>query len=394
MLTQELAGVIVNKLMSVLGKNINLMDDKGYIIASGDSSRVGSFHEGAMQVIKTRQPLEIRPNDVGALQGVRPGINIPVTFEQRVMGVVGITGDPAEVRNYAELVRYTVELMLEQSSLKEKIHRQERDRDIYLHDLLSGNWHDEDSFRQRGDFVGFAMDLPRVALAIELHCPDPCSLPVEEHLHQVMGSALAALRVHAEKDNGIVGFDGATRIIYFAALSSGKDIEQQRSGLCRQAVQAAKKDTGISFVVGAGRCHPGLVGLRESYLESVEAVVLGQRFYPARDFFLIEELQTESIAGQVPAALRSAYCQEILGKLITTKGGIEAGYRRQLLETLQVYLDEDLSIKRASARLFVHRNTLMHRLKKIASLTGLDPAGFTDAFKFKLAILFYYSDME
>jgi len=46
MLTVELARAIVDKLMSVLGKNINLMDERGVIIASGnptgwDTSRRG-----------------------------------------------------------------------------------------------------------------------------------------------------------------------------------------------------------------------------------------------------------------------------------------------------------------------------------------------------------------
>lgn len=64
MLTQELAGAIVNRLMPVLGKNINIMDGKGYIIASGEAKRLGSFHEGAAQVIGLERPLEIVHNDV------------------------------------------------------------------------------------------------------------------------------------------------------------------------------------------------------------------------------------------------------------------------------------------------------------------------------------------
>lgn len=47
MLSHEDYQKIVNRLMNILGKNINIMDTKGVIIASGDSTRIGSFHEGA-----------------------------------------------------------------------------------------------------------------------------------------------------------------------------------------------------------------------------------------------------------------------------------------------------------------------------------------------------------
>ncbi|MBA7514082.1 Carbohydrate diacid regulator [subsurface metagenome] len=58
-ITHQLAQDIVDKTMSILGKNINIMDEKGVIIGSGDKSRLNQFHEGAAQVIKEGKKLEI-----------------------------------------------------------------------------------------------------------------------------------------------------------------------------------------------------------------------------------------------------------------------------------------------------------------------------------------------
>ncbi|MFD6107934.1 PucR family transcriptional regulator, partial [Nocardia salmonicida] len=45
-----------------------------------------------------------------------------------------------------------------------------------------------------------------------------------------------------------------------------------------------------------------------------------------------------------------------------------------LLRTLTVYLLSDQNRQRAARRLFIHPNTIDHRLKRIAGITGLDPA--------------------
>ena len=91
MLTRQLAQAIVGKLMSVLGKNINIMDQQGNIMASGDESRVNTFHQGAAQAVKDRKVLEVWADNVRDMEGVRPGINVPIEFEGKVVGVVGIT---------------------------------------------------------------------------------------------------------------------------------------------------------------------------------------------------------------------------------------------------------------------------------------------------------------
>lgn len=56
-ITHQLAQDIVDKTMSILGKNINIMDEKGVIIGSGDKSRLNQFHEGAAKVIKEGKKL-------------------------------------------------------------------------------------------------------------------------------------------------------------------------------------------------------------------------------------------------------------------------------------------------------------------------------------------------
>ena len=58
-IVHKLAQDIVDKTMKILGKNINIMDENGIIIGSGDRKRLDQFHEGAAKVIKEKKKLVI-----------------------------------------------------------------------------------------------------------------------------------------------------------------------------------------------------------------------------------------------------------------------------------------------------------------------------------------------
>ncbi|XBM34228.1 sugar diacid recognition domain-containing protein [Bacillus licheniformis] len=50
-LSKELAEEIVERTMSIIRHNINMMDENGVIIASGDRSRIGDEHAGAKDAL-------------------------------------------------------------------------------------------------------------------------------------------------------------------------------------------------------------------------------------------------------------------------------------------------------------------------------------------------------
>lgn len=63
----------------------------------------------------------------------------------------------------------------------------------------------------------------------------------------------------------------------------------------------------------------------------------------------------------------------------------------EALNTAKTVLESNLNMAEASRRLYVHRNTLMYRLDKIAQNTGLDLRMFSDAVKMQLYL--FLSDL-
>ena len=118
----EIAQKIVDSTMEVIdNRNINIMDRDGIIIASGEKTRLNTYHKGADDVIKSGKIIEIYPEEVPAYPGAKEGVNLPIRVGEKIVGVVGVYGHPAEVRIIANLVKKAVELSLEQHVISEQI---------------------------------------------------------------------------------------------------------------------------------------------------------------------------------------------------------------------------------------------------------------------------------
>jgi len=129
-ITHEYAQSIVEKTKNLLGKNINIMNSLGIIVGSKDKSRIDTFHEGAAEVIKTGKEIEITSKQASELEGVKPGVNLPIYLNNRIVGVVGITGDPDEVRPYGQLLKISVEAMLTQLYLSEQLRMEQNANEL------------------------------------------------------------------------------------------------------------------------------------------------------------------------------------------------------------------------------------------------------------------------
>src|SRR5690625_6252370 len=82
-LTKEIAQDIVDQTMNILSYNINVMDRSGVIIGSGDQSRIGEMHEGAMNAIVQKRRVDIAVDQMKNLAGTKPGINLPIILDRK-----------------------------------------------------------------------------------------------------------------------------------------------------------------------------------------------------------------------------------------------------------------------------------------------------------------------
>ncbi len=73
----DLAQQIVQRTMAIIDCNINIMNEKGEIIASGDTSRIGEIHDGALLALSQNRVVPIHEQKVYDMMGYQ----FPPAFE-------------------------------------------------------------------------------------------------------------------------------------------------------------------------------------------------------------------------------------------------------------------------------------------------------------------------
>lgn len=84
---------------------------------------------------------------------------------------------------------------------------------------------------------------------------------------------------------------------------------------------------------------------------------------------------------QLPVNLCHIFIDEIFGSNVPDE------LDEETLTTINKFFENNLNVSETSRQLFVHRNTLVYRIEKLAKSTGLDIRTFDDALTFKIALM-------
>lgn len=167
-LNKSLADTIVRRTREVTQLNINVMDKNGMIISSSDESRINTFHEAALQVVASGQDFLLSPQECRRWTGTRPGINMPIYFQNEIVGVIGISGSPREVVPFGKAVRMMTEMMLQQAYLTEQMAMAERSLNFLIQDIISGSLNSTpDVIRSRAELLGIQFRGPRSIILVQ-----------------------------------------------------------------------------------------------------------------------------------------------------------------------------------------------------------------------------------
>lgn len=308
MLDKKIAQKIADEVMSKLGYNINVMNEHAIIIGSGSPDRIGTFHETAMMAIRHAKAFEVTESEVGNLLGVKPGINLPIVDKgNRVIGVVGITGDPKEVRNIGKLVKMTAELIIEQQESMTRFYSHRNDKAIFLNTLISNPQSiGEREMIQWGQRFGYVMGLSRVALLICFKILDHSSkkLFLENHLNLIKNSIC-----HSKDDMSFVFSDDYILIYKTIGKTEPWEIEEEIKYYIKSTVAKQSKRSWTAYV---GGFYLGLCGYQKSFreasdlyrgllLEDHQTIVFAHRHY---DLKLYGQLDKDILSGVLDPYLK------------------------------------------------------------------------------------------
>lgn len=368
MLSPSLAQEIARDTSAVIGFNVLITDADGVVIGSGDSGRIGSFHEASVEVIRTQEPATHSASQAQQLRGVRPGVTLPLVADGQAVGTVGITGTPSQVRRFGLLVKRQTEILLRESVMLRSRLLAERATEKVLADIASydPNVVEADFVAFRAAEQGFNLRLQRVAVVIEVIVPATGSrrqsTPTRD-MALVRSELLRTVREVFADPQDIVASTAPGWIGALRRLPS----QERMPGLadeCRRITDVIAAQDGLEARVGIGEPAASVSRLHDSYQDACDALRLGARVASDSPVHLIAELRVHQILALVGQSARNRLIE------VTAANLRDQPDWPLLRDTILAWCESGFNLVRAAEALHIHRNTVVYRMHKIEQITG------------------------
>lgn len=131
-------------------------------------------------------------------------------------------------------------------------------------------------------------------------------------------------------------------------------------------MQLSKKFPQLGMVASLGGRAETLCDVRCSYLQASKVLWLAESKATEQSVYDYEQLGIYKLLFEIPKEKLREYYQEVIEPL----NAYDRKYKMDLVSSLFVYFEENGNVVKTAKRLYVHRNTLDYRLKKVEEVSG------------------------
>lgn len=353
MISRELARKFIEQVTQYTEFNVNIMDENGTIIASRDSDRVGQFHEVAYRILRGNESIVVT-SDSRDYSTVLPGINMVIEDNGIREGVVGVTGDPDEIRSVALIIKMAIETMLryERSEQELRLRRSRKERFVYL--LTQDEHSDPAELRHMAEELGYHEDISRIPILIRTKKADS-----EKALDRIRAGS-----VHTKEDISFKMSPHHFIIFKTLPMEAGYLITEYKEHILDYLtafIQMAREDANdVRISVGS---------IQNRFPEYYSAY---------RHSKWLEQRNT----GECPA-----FFQDHIGEYLQATVPMKELHRiyyffeskfhsekcEMIKEVAGALLKTNFNFPRAADLLYIHKNTLAYRYGQIKELLEIDP---------------------
>lgn len=364
---ENVASEFVEKAMSLVSLNVNVMNSEGVIIASGDNDRIGHLHEGAILAIQRNDTVLLTESDIKNLKGTKEGINIPIRCRNNLVGVLGITGERNKILDYGQLLKMTIELYLENEILIEEQIKHRNFKDKLFLALL------------KDDLSDFNLDIvstysKKLRLS-EIH--NTIIIQIEESDFILCNNTKSKILKLIEpfNINSIINFVVNTDFDKMAIVIT-ESYETKLANNTNKVITKIKEENKSNSLkikkIAIGCPFSQRKGINKSYKTALN--LLNTELTSSENIFWAKEQLVDVIINSNENFLE----RELLKKNWLTLCNNDIHY--ELRHTMNTYIESNCEAKLSSETLNIHRNTLDYRFEKIYKLTGLNPKIKKDLF--------------
>ena len=338
-------------------RTINIMDQKGIIIASTEKHRIGDFHQGASEVLATGKPVRIKKEDLPRYPGTKEGYNMPIFLNDEIIGVVGIFGCEEEVQSIANLLRVYVTQSFSQLQMTQKQNLEAELRNQLLRLLLFGGKSQKEMITKLCGMLDLQLEFPVWIILLYERAAERNMKHLLDY-HQFIQNLIWKNVLDRRRD--VFGIQNADYVILLGGsgelLETRKRLDKLLQEIEREAVWNAAVSSPCRNMeeVSEGMKEVSVLrNRRGGMIQNLEE-------HTCRMQYLMGRFTVQDGARTVVRMLR---------RLEDEHGEKQA---EQLLQTAPVYYEYGGSVAKAAEKLNLHKNTLLYRMKQLYQTLELE----------------------
>ena len=357
-LSKQFAMQMVEELSAIISQHINLIDREGTIIASTDKERMGSCHLGAKKLIREGLPILIIESDE-EYGGSRKGVNLPITVEGEIVGVIGITGDRHRVEKYGEIIRKFTEMYIRDENLKQQRSQQEKILSRFLENwFINPDMVFEANFQETALSLGIDLSIKRRIVIASFISRETTDIKSDQNR---LDGATQYLRKSLCKHPGSYYLRIGTKLVFFILDTPDDRLKEK----CTKLITSIHNDFNWDICIGL---DGGSLHYKQIHLAFVQAQkALNSAMTIQRQALMsYKDPHLELFLNEIPLGVRQEFIDKIF-KGLSKEEIVEA------MRILDIYYANNGSIEKAANLLYIHKNTLQYKLNRLHELTGHNP---------------------
>lgn len=352
-LTKENGMRIVEEIKETIGRDVNIMDRTGTILASTDPKRIGQLHTIAKEILERQLPvLEVAAGEEGP--GAQQGVNLPIYVDGNCEGVIGITGPPDAVRDFGAIVKKMTEILLTTMHQQEQSLLVEQARSLFLEEWLFARDLDWSAFAERGALLDIDIREPK-RIAILEYEPRGSAQPPELHSGRLLQMAQRYLQEEQQEEQALCAVVNRRLLLVFGPRQKALDV-------LKRFQQAAESFYEVSLSGGLSSLSRGPEDIRRCYNEAKIAARAASKGHTLLEY---SGISLDFVLQNLEPKVKRDLCQAMFE-------AIPQDERPELLECLMLYFRCEGNIEQAAQCIHVHKNTFRYRMGKLAQYTGYD----------------------
>jgi carbohydrate diacid regulator len=371
-IAKNFAMQIVEEISGIIHQHINFIDEHGIIIASTDPSRIDSLHMGAKRLIDNGLTQLIIASD-HEYPGSRKGINLPITVDEKIVGVIGITGDPQEVAKFGEIIRKFTEMTIRDVAIRE----QKEQRDKVLSRFLE-NWLSDPSLPHSAGFEKTALSLgvdthvKRRILVASFAVSDISSFTdLQDRLDRATRLLRQRLCDHPDHHTIRIG----ARLVFLIRHQSDDRLKLLLQAIIDECVAFYQ----LQLHLGVDR-ETEEPNLSDAFHQAQKALSASMALGASKLLFY-RDLHLDLFVHEIPDSVKAEFVAKIFG-------ACTAQDKETYCSILKLLYRHNGSIQTTADELFIHKNTLQYQLNRLHQLTGYDPRHTQNIALYTLAMEF------